>query len=273
MRRLVIRVVVAVSLTQLALMAGAAENTRLPAGEWRAYGGDDWSTKYSPLDQIDRDNVRDLRIAWRWSSPENEMAAANAKYRPGLVRSHAAHDRRRALHHQLALPRRGDRRPAPGRRSGSTTPRATKPADRTTPASSTAGSPTGVTAHRDRLLLGTGDAHLIALDPATGNPIATFGDGGRIDLTLGLRRAVNRRYYSLTSPPTICRDVVVVGASIADLAIATQRTTRRRARLRRAHRQAAVDVPRPFLRQGEFGNDTWDERLLAVHRQHQRVDA
>jgi quinoprotein glucose dehydrogenase len=65
----------------------------------------------------------------------------------------------------------------------------------------------------------TGDAHLIALDPKTGTPIATFGDGGRVDLTLGLRRPVNRRYYSVTSPPTVCRNVVVVGASIADFAV------------------------------------------------------
>ena len=35
-------------------------------GEWRYYGGDSGSTKYSPLDQIDRDTVADLDIAWRW---------------------------------------------------------------------------------------------------------------------------------------------------------------------------------------------------------------
>ena len=39
------------------------------AGEWRAYGSDKASTKYVPLDQINKDNVKDLRIAWRWNSP------------------------------------------------------------------------------------------------------------------------------------------------------------------------------------------------------------
>ncbi len=38
------------------------------AGQWRQYAGDNASTKYSPLDQINRDNFEDLRIAWRWSS-------------------------------------------------------------------------------------------------------------------------------------------------------------------------------------------------------------
>ena len=37
-------------------------------GEWRSYGGDEGSTRYSPLDQINRDNVKDLKIAWTWKS-------------------------------------------------------------------------------------------------------------------------------------------------------------------------------------------------------------
>ena len=34
-------------------------------GQWRAFAGDPGATKYSPLDQITKDNVGDLRIAWR----------------------------------------------------------------------------------------------------------------------------------------------------------------------------------------------------------------
>ena len=37
-------------------------------GEWRYYGGDAGGTKYSPLDRINRDNVKDLRIVWRWKA-------------------------------------------------------------------------------------------------------------------------------------------------------------------------------------------------------------
>ena len=50
-------------------------------GDWRFYGGDAGSTKYSPLDQINRDNVKNLRIAWRWKadnfgpSPEFNLQA------------------------------------------------------------------------------------------------------------------------------------------------------------------------------------------------------
>ena len=37
-------------------------------GEWRYYGGDAGSTKYSPLDQINRDNVSQLEVAWTWKA-------------------------------------------------------------------------------------------------------------------------------------------------------------------------------------------------------------
>src|SRR5438445_726211 len=37
-------------------------------GEWRFYGGELGSTRYSPLDQINRDNIKDLKVAWTWKS-------------------------------------------------------------------------------------------------------------------------------------------------------------------------------------------------------------
>src|ERR1044071_1827148 len=37
-------------------------------GEWTTYGGDLASTRYSPLDQITRDNFNSLEIAWRFKT-------------------------------------------------------------------------------------------------------------------------------------------------------------------------------------------------------------
>src|SRR6516164_4344424 len=37
-------------------------------GEWRVYGGENGSTHYSALDQISRDNIKDLRVSWVWKS-------------------------------------------------------------------------------------------------------------------------------------------------------------------------------------------------------------
>jgi glucose dehydrogenase len=37
-------------------------------GEWHYYGGDSGTTKYSPLDQINASNVKNLHIAWTWKA-------------------------------------------------------------------------------------------------------------------------------------------------------------------------------------------------------------
>ena len=47
------------------------------AGEWRDYGGDKGFTKYSPLDQINKDNISRLRIAWRRPAVAEELRAQN----------------------------------------------------------------------------------------------------------------------------------------------------------------------------------------------------
>ena len=50
-------------------------------GEWPHWGADLGNTKYSALDQINRDNVKNLRVAWRWKAdnfgprPQNNLEA------------------------------------------------------------------------------------------------------------------------------------------------------------------------------------------------------
>ena len=43
-----------------------AQDRGTPFGEWRYWGADSWSTRYSPIDQIDADNFGDLEQAWLW---------------------------------------------------------------------------------------------------------------------------------------------------------------------------------------------------------------
>ena len=37
-------------------------------GEWRVWGGDAWSSRYSPLDQINAQNFNALEMAWQWNA-------------------------------------------------------------------------------------------------------------------------------------------------------------------------------------------------------------
>jgi glucose dehydrogenase len=52
-------------------------NVRDTATEWLSYGGDNASSKYSPLAQITGDNFDRLKTAWTWQSVEEEVAKAN----------------------------------------------------------------------------------------------------------------------------------------------------------------------------------------------------
>ena len=77
-------------------------------GEWTHYGGNAASQKYSPLDQINKDTIGKLTIAWRWASPDNAVVAANPMSRPGGVSRHAVDGEGRALHGDVARADRGD---------------------------------------------------------------------------------------------------------------------------------------------------------------------
>jgi glucose dehydrogenase len=68
----------------------------------------------------------------------------------------------------------------------------------------------------ERIVMLTAFAQMIALDAKTGKPIPTFGADGRIDLTQGMRRPVDRDYYTVSSPPVIVRNIIVVGSSVMD---------------------------------------------------------
>src|SRR5688572_26865348 len=52
-------------------------------GEWRYFFGQIGGTKYSPLAQIDRDNVKNLRVAWRWQSADRPLQMSNPLWRAG----------------------------------------------------------------------------------------------------------------------------------------------------------------------------------------------
>ena len=75
---------VLVLVTVLASAGGAAQpGPAAPAGEWRYYGGDAGSRRYSPLAQITAENVGRLQVAWQWTSADDAVVAANPTSRPG----------------------------------------------------------------------------------------------------------------------------------------------------------------------------------------------
>ena len=63
----------AVLLVTLSAKEGGRGHVQAGQAAWPSYGADIANSKYSPLDQIHQDNVKELHIACRWSSVENAL--------------------------------------------------------------------------------------------------------------------------------------------------------------------------------------------------------
>src|SRR5215510_4922088 len=100
MARLVYRpkLLASFALLVLALAMTVAAQQGAKNGEWRRIGGDGGNTRYSPLDQINAANVKNLKIAWTWKGDNFgsglEMKNENAPLMVDGVLYFTAGDRR-----------------------------------------------------------------------------------------------------------------------------------------------------------------------------------
>jgi quinoprotein glucose dehydrogenase len=184
---------------------------------WPTYGGDPGGTRYSPLTQISRANVSRLAPAWTYRTGERGQAAKDGakltfEATPILV------DGR--LYLSTAFGKVIALDPASGREVWTFDPRVDRQArysevtSRGVSAWRDADAPAGAPC-RLRILAGTIDARLLALDGATGRPCADFGVEGVVDLKRGLH-VRSPADYQVTSPPAVVGRTVVVGSSIGD---------------------------------------------------------
>ena len=184
-------------------------------GQWRSYGGDDASTKYSALEQIDADNVEQLTVAWRWESPDGAIAGDNRRLTPGAFKATPLMVDG-VLYIRTSLSVVGAVDAATGEELWVRDVGSYEMGRPTNLGWNSRGVGYWSDGTESRIFLATGDAHLWSFDAATGRPIGGFGADGKIDLTQGMRREVDRRAYTVISPPMIVGDVVIVNSSISD---------------------------------------------------------
>ena len=250
-----------VVLSATLLWSAPAQTQQGASGEqWPTYGGDPASTKYSPLDQIDPDNVDRLRVVWQWASPDNPIVTANRTTLPTLP---AAFKTTPILVDGVLYVKTSMSQAAaidaatgetlwvfdPGSWEGE------RPAN-------TGYNSRGVAYWSDgqdaRIFLPTGNAYLWAIDARTGRPIANFGADGAIDATQGLRRPIPRRDYQLMSPPIVVGDVIVVGSVVFDgprYQLAPPGDVRGFDVRTGEELWEFHTIPQP----GEVGNETWED--------------
>jgi quinoprotein glucose dehydrogenase len=187
-----------------------------PVADWPAYGGDAGGLRWSPLAQITPANVDALEVAWIHRSGDvldgtASLGKSSLQVTPILVDGmlYACTPTGRAF----ALD------PETGRERWRYDPHvdATKFyivncrgvsqwLDAAAPERSFC---------RRRIVYGTLDARLIALDAASGVPCPDFGAGGAVDLGAGIGDRTPGE-YGVTSPPALIGDRIVVGSMVLD---------------------------------------------------------
>ncbi|MFL6603835.1 MAG: pyrroloquinoline quinone-dependent dehydrogenase [Steroidobacteraceae bacterium] len=205
-----------------ALLPGVARAQSLDASDWGFYGGDAFGQHYSSLDQIKRENVDSLTVAWTYRTGElGEGFARSSKLTfeatPvlafGLLYLETATNIVIALDPETGVQKwRYDPKIDRKRHYSDVAARGVSIWENTDPKRQAAKSPDTCA---NRVFVGTLDARLIALDAASGRPCTEFGTGGQVDLTSNLRIR-ERGDYEVTSPPAILGDTVVVGSAIGD---------------------------------------------------------
>ena len=197
--------------------ATMAEPARLATGaDWPAYGGTYSARRFSPLDQINRDNVGQLQRAWiahTGDLPSNmQKNAYGAETTPLKIGDTLYLCSAKNI--LIALD------PITGQEKWRHDPGVTDEwipytaACRGVAYFQVPDAPQGE-ACAARIIEGTLDSRLIAVDAATGQPCQGFGQGGAVDIKAGMGD-VFPGMVSITSPPTIVRGVIVTGHQVLD---------------------------------------------------------
>ncbi len=187
-----------------------------PVAGWPVYGADPGGSRYSPLTQINRENVKHLKVAWVYRTGESLTGEAAHKKAfeatPILVEG------------TLYFATPSNRVIALDPQTGTEKWKYDPGLDLSVSYSEFTSR--GVSAWRDaqapqrqacslRILAATIDGRLLALDARTGTPCRDFGQGGQVDLKQSVGR-IEPGNYQVTSPPAVIGDLVIVGSAIGD---------------------------------------------------------
>ena len=226
------------------------------AGEWTTYGGDLANTRYSPLDQINKDNFNKLEVAWRFKTdalgprPEYNFEStplmvdgivySTAGTRRAVVALDAATGELLWMHGEHEG-KRGEA--APRQLSGR-------------------GLAYWSDGREGRIVYVTPGYRMIALDAKTGIPVPSFGARGVVDLKADDDQPIDLETgeMGLHATPIVARDVIVVGAAHLPGGAPKSRIHEKgfvRGYDARTGKRLWIFHTIPLA--GEYGNDTWEK--------------
>ena len=207
-------------LAPLVVCLGASVAGSAFSADWPSYGGDNGSQKYSTLDQVNASNVADLVTAWSWESPDNATVADNIAQQNYRAVPAGFKATPIVIEGVMYVPSSFGRVVALDAASGEEKWVFDTEAWSSGRPANLGYNSRGVgywsSEDKQRIFFATNDANLWSIDAVTGLPDSSFGDGGKIDLSLGLGREIDKRQYGVVSPPLVTNDIVVVNSIIND---------------------------------------------------------
>jgi quinoprotein glucose dehydrogenase len=264
----------AMLLAAVALVPARSEEVGLSvlpkSGEWRYLNADPQSTRYSPLDQINKDNFKDLKVAWRWQpaiGPAPPALGGTAQGNGDPTLAIYRNESTPIMVHGVLYTAMGGQRvvaavdAATGRQLWMWTGMDEHGRDRYAPRRNAGRGVAYWTDGRDeRVFVVTTGFYLVALDAKTGVPVPSFGANGAVDLMAELHVDFDHvSHIGNSSPPMVYKDTVIVPPSLEEgFTPPSMRNTPGYVMAFDAHsgqqKWSFHTVPKP----GEPGGETWE---------------
>lgn len=187
----------------LIISMGCQTNITTPS-TWASYKADSGSSSYSPLDQINTNNVHELENVWTFQMDDvsdGEIPAASQS-NPIIVDGVMYFNSREQS--VYAIDARNGKKIW-----------ATKTLEEGMPSAASRGVTYWESGDDKRILYSSGNS-LTAIDAKTGKLIPSFGDGGRVNLNIGVRDEPDNISVTLTTPGRIFKDLIIIGSRLPD---------------------------------------------------------
>ncbi len=207
---------------------------------WRSWSGSNDGNRFSPLTQVNKANVKQLKVAWEYKSGDADPRGRTAIQCTPIIVDGVLYATTPTLD-AIALDA------ATGKELWRFTP----------PASRFRGVNRGVMLWEEkgekRIFYAAG-AQLFALDAKTGKAIPSFAADGRLDLSKDLDRDPPGAFNGATSPGVIYKDLIIIGSSVGEGPRMAAPGHIRAYDVRTGKRRWIFHtIPHP----GEFGYETW----------------
>ena len=224
------------------------------AQEWGFYGGDSGGTRFSSLQQINRENVRALKRAWTYHTGEIDRGNETDRHHIAPFETTPV-----VVDGMLYLSTPSNQvialDPETGREIWKFDPQARR-AERKFFQHRGVAYWRSETGDDRRILLGTFDGRLICLNAKTGKTFRSFGKDGVVNLRAGVADEFPDSEYAVTSPPAIYKNLVITGAAVPEYPSRGPSGAVRAFDVRSGKLVWAFHtIPGP----GETGHETWTE--------------